>query len=225
MRALLIAAVSVLGLASLHADYADVQRAQNVARAEYWAERGYKFDPQVMTAYLMDQKVADMQRAVFWRKRGYNFDPSIMTAYLMDQKVQDIERAQYWKARGYTFDPNTMTAYLMNQKVLDFERARYWKAQGYTFDPNIMTAYLMDQAVANGTSRQTSNSNPPQNDIPMVYPATFHSTPPRAVAVAAPPNTAGNTYRVGLLTPLAKSVTPDVDHIQVATPSNSTTTP
>jgi uncharacterized protein YraI len=116
-------------------------------RARYWAAQGYKFDPQVMSAYSMDQKVKDIERAKYWAEQGYYFDPQIMTAYSMDEKVKDIERAKYWAEQGYHFDPQIMTAYSMDEKVKDIERAKYWAEQGYHFDPQIMTAYSMDQEV------------------------------------------------------------------------------
>lgn len=127
--------------------YAISRATADVARARYWKERGYEFDPRYMSAYAMDRKVADIQRAQFWSSQGYNFDPQYMTAYAMDRKVEDIRRATYWRGRGYQFNPNYLTAYAMDRKVEDINRATYWKERGFDFDPNYMTAYAMDRKV------------------------------------------------------------------------------
>ena len=129
--------VGTLPVISTPRNYSDEAR----SRSAYWKERGYNFDPNFMSAYLMDQKVKDIERSQYWKGQGYNFDPNFLSAYLMDQKVKDIERSRYWKGQGYNFDPNFMSAYLMDQKVKDIERARYWKERGYDFDPNFMSAY------------------------------------------------------------------------------------
>ena len=123
-------------------------------RAAYWAERGYSFNPDDITARSMDQMVKDIERAKQWKERGYDFDPNYMTGWSMDEKVKDIERAKYWKERGYDFDPNYMTARSMDQKVKDIERAKYWKKKGYNFNPNYMTAWAMDKAVAQSKNKQ-----------------------------------------------------------------------
>ena len=140
---------------ALAGDWQAQQQQRARERAAYWAERGYSFNPDYMTAWSMDQKVKDIQRAKYWKERGYNFDPNYMTAWSMDQKVKDIERAKYWAKKGYRFDPNYMTAWSMDQKVKDIERARYWKKKGYNFDPSYMTAWAMDQAVAQSKSKQS----------------------------------------------------------------------
>jgi hypothetical protein len=182
-------------------------------------------NPQVMTAYSMDQKVTDIQRAAFWKAKGYSFDPNIMTAFSMDQKVVDIERAKFWRAKGYSFDPNTMTAFSMDQKVVDIERAKFWKAKGYSFDPNTMTAFSMDQEAANSTPHSSPDQGSQTTDIPRVYPATIPADPPRAIAVASSQNTSGNVYQTGMLAPLAKSVVPKASHIQAtASPTTAPST-
>ena len=128
-------------------DHAAAARRRDVARAQYWKEKGYVFNPEYMSSYAMDQKARDIDRAGFWSKAGYSFDAEYMSAYAMDQKVKDIRRAGYWKTQGYSFDADYMSAYAMDQKVKDIQRAAYWKTQGYRFDPDYMSAYAMDQKV------------------------------------------------------------------------------
>jgi len=43
----------------------------------------------------MDRKVRDIERARYWAQHGFHFDPDYMSAYPMDQKVKDIERAKF----------------------------------------------------------------------------------------------------------------------------------
>jgi hypothetical protein len=118
MRVLLFALLGLLVIAfPLRADYAEEQRAQNKARAAYWASKGYNFNPEVMSSFTMDQKVKDIERAQFWKKQGYTFDPDIMSCFTMDQKVKDIERAKFWKQRGYNFDPDVMSSFTMDQEA------------------------------------------------------------------------------------------------------------
>jgi hypothetical protein len=139
--------ISMAGFALVASDYQAQRKQQDVARANYWKERGYTFNPQFMNAYAMDQKVKDSERANYWKERGYDFNAQFMTAYAMDQKVKDFERANYWKERGYDFKPQFMTAYAMDQKVKDIEKARELNAKGYSFNPQFMTAYAMEQKV------------------------------------------------------------------------------
>jgi len=113
-------------------DWQELQRQKNIERAEYWVKKGYRFDPNYMSAYAMDQKVKDIERAEYWKKKGYDFDPNYMSAYAMDQKVKDIERANYWKKQGYEFDPNYMSAYAMDQEV-----ARRKQGKSLTITPPI----------------------------------------------------------------------------------------
>ena len=37
--------------------------------------------------YLMDQKVKDFERARYWKERGYDFNPNFTSAYMMDIEV------------------------------------------------------------------------------------------------------------------------------------------
>jgi len=43
-------------------DWADKQNVKNIERGIYWKERGYEFNPNVLTAWSMDQKVKDIER-------------------------------------------------------------------------------------------------------------------------------------------------------------------
>ncbi|WP_431103072.1 hypothetical protein [Roseateles noduli] len=129
-------------------DYLQQQKTKDAARAQFWRDKGYSFDPTYMSAYAMDQKVKDIERASFWKQRGYTFSAEFMSAYAMDQKVKDIERATFWKARGHTFNPEYMSAYAMDQKVKDIDRAQFWATKGLNFNPDYMSAYAMDYEAA-----------------------------------------------------------------------------
>ncbi|MBB3193141.1 hypothetical protein [Roseateles terrae] len=128
--------------------YLQQQKAKDAARAQFWRDKGYSFDPTYMSAYAMDQKAKDIERASFWKQRGYTFSAEFMSAYAMDQKVKDIERATFWQARGHTFNPEYMSAYAMDQKVKDISRAQFWATKGLNFNPDYMSAYAMDQEAA-----------------------------------------------------------------------------
>ena len=104
--------------------------------------------------WQIQQKQKARERAAYWAERGYSFNPDDITAWSMGQKVKDIERAKYWKERGYDFDPTYMTAWSMDEKVKDIERAKYWKKKRYNFNPNYMTAWAMDKAVAQSKNKQ-----------------------------------------------------------------------
>lgn len=125
-------------------NYMEIQKKKDVQRAQYWKQKGYTFDPNYTTSFMMDQKVKDIERAKYWKSQGYDFDANYTTSFMMDQKVKDIERAKYWKAQGYTFDSSYMTGFMMDQKVKDIQRAAYWKAKGLNFNPNYMTDFMMD---------------------------------------------------------------------------------
>ena len=64
-------------------------------RAKYWETRGYHFNPDLYTAYTMDQKVVDIDRAKYWEARGYHFNPDLYTAYTMDLEVGRMKRSQH----------------------------------------------------------------------------------------------------------------------------------
>ena len=74
--------------------------------------------------WLVQQKQHDRERAEYWAERGYKFNSEYMTAWSMDQKVKDIERAKYWKERGHDFGPNYMTAWAMDQAVVQNKNER-----------------------------------------------------------------------------------------------------
>jgi hypothetical protein len=144
----------------------------------------------VSAGYVEEQQKDAQDRAAYWAARGYHFDPNILTAYLMDQKVLDINRAAYWAARGYHFDPDILTAYLMDQKVLDINRAKYWAARGYHFDPDILTAYLMDLEAAQTTPTKPPpgpvSEKPSAQSTGQPYPAP-HTT--QAISARMPVDT------------------------------------
>jgi hypothetical protein len=127
--------------------YSMNEKVKDIERSRFWMRKGYNFDPDIMTAYSMNEKVKDIQTAAQWKTKGYSFDPDIMTAYSMNEKVKDIERSKFWEGYGYNFNPEIMTAYSMNEKVKDIQRSKYWAEKGYTFDPDLYTAYSMDEEV------------------------------------------------------------------------------
>lgn len=65
-----------------------------------------------------------VEKAKYWRQRGYIFDPNVMTAFEMEWKVKDIEMARYWRLQGYSFDPNVMNAGEMRDEAESIERAK-----------------------------------------------------------------------------------------------------
>ena len=133
--------------------YYSSKTAEDQARATYWKQQGYSFNPNYMTASMMDRKVVDIKRAAYWRSLGYTFNPDYMTASMMDRKVVDVKRAAYWKSLGYSFNPDYMTASMMDRKVVDIKRAAYWKTMGYDFNPDYMSASTMDFTVANKSAK------------------------------------------------------------------------
>jgi hypothetical protein len=144
----------------------DISSQRDQERAIYWRERGYDFDPAIMSSYTMDQRVKDIKRANYWKERGYDFNPEVMGSYTMDQRVKDIERAKYWKERGYDFNPEFMGSYTMDQRVKDIERAKYWKERGYDFDPEVIGSYMMDQRVKEmGAGTDSTQVSLPNNHI------------------------------------------------------------
>jgi hypothetical protein len=189
MRVLLFALLGLLVIAfPLRADYAEEQRAQNKARAAYWASKGYNFNPEVMSSFTMDQKVKDIERAQFWKKQGYNFDPDIMSCFTMDQKVKDIERAQFWKKQGYSFDPDIMSCFTMDQKVKDIERAKFWKQRGYNFDPDVMSSFTMDQEAAKSAPSSDTGTAEPAAATVTAIPQSSVTAPPQP----SPPDAKSN---------------------------------
>jgi len=168
-------------------DFMEIEKKKNEIRAKYWSARGYNFNPDSMTAFMMDQKVKDIERAKYWQQKGHNFNPDTMTAFMMDQKVKDIDRARFWQGKGFDFNPDTMTAFMMDQKVKDIERAKYWQTKGHSFNPDTMTAFMMDQAVKGNEpggikttrARKTAKSNKmnqsPEKEIvyvPVIVPSS-----------------------------------------------------
>ncbi|MBL5885546.1 hypothetical protein [Lelliottia aquatilis] len=125
-------------------NFMEIQKRKDVQRALYWKQKGYNFDPNYTTSYMMDQKVKDIERARYWKSQGYDFDPNYTTGFMMDQKVKDIQRARYWKTKGYNFNSDYMTGFMMDQKVKDIQRAAYWKTKGLDFNPDYMTNFMMD---------------------------------------------------------------------------------
>ncbi len=125
------------------------KKKKDIQRALYWKRKGYNFDPNYTTSFMMDQKVKDIERARYWKSKGYDFDPNSTTSFMMDQKVEDIQRANYWKTKGYNFNPDYMTGFMMDQKVSDIQRAAYWKAKGMDFNPDYMTSFMMDMEASN----------------------------------------------------------------------------
>ncbi|ABP60020.1 hypothetical protein Ent638_1339 [Enterobacter sp. 638] len=130
-------------------NYMEIQKRNDVQRALYWKKKGYNFDPNYTTSFMMDQKVKDIERARYWKSQGYDFDANYTTSFMMDQKVKDIQRANYWKNKGYNFNPDYMTSFMMDQKVKDIQRAAYWKAKGLDFNPDYMTDFMMDMEAKN----------------------------------------------------------------------------
>jgi hypothetical protein len=112
-------------------------RPENIERAKYWKERGYNFNPNFLTASMMDREAADMERAKYWKERGFNFDPKRMTALKMDEVAE--------KRKGNGHKPNKLSASNTDRKAENIERAKYWKEIGLDFDPNRMTASEMDE--------------------------------------------------------------------------------
>jgi len=91
------------------ADWQTEQQQLNNSRAAYWAQQGYRFDPQSTSAWEMDQKVRDIQRAAYWAAWR-----QAVADHRRDQKVRDIQRAAYWAQQGYHFDPQSTPAWEMD---------------------------------------------------------------------------------------------------------------
>jgi len=123
------------------------RKVEEIERANRRAHQQTQQKRDVVDILAQHRKLRATARAAYWKSRGHEFDPELMTAYEMDQKVKDLQRAEYWKVKGYDFDASSMTADQMDQKVKDIKRAKYWKAKGYEFDADLMTADQMDQQV------------------------------------------------------------------------------
>ncbi|MEM9826510.1 MAG: hypothetical protein AAF958_07965 [Planctomycetota bacterium] len=94
-------------------------------RAEYWAARGFQFDPTVETPDSMDRKVAAVKRAKFWKEtHNIQFDPRVLQAGTMDRQGSAILRAKYWKKWGIDFDPRLITAEQMDRAALQLQGVR-----------------------------------------------------------------------------------------------------
>ena len=64
-------------------------------------------------SFLQNQKSQDIERAHYWKKKGYTFDPEYMSAFMMDERVREIERrkSKSSKREKYNFVQNHSTIY------------------------------------------------------------------------------------------------------------------
>lgn len=67
---LLVTIILTISQSAGHAqDSQTIRNQHNRERAAYWAQSGYNFDPDHMTASMMDRKVRDFKQADFWKKK------------------------------------------------------------------------------------------------------------------------------------------------------------
>jgi hypothetical protein len=144
------------------ADWQTEQQQLNNSRAAYWAQQGYRFDPQSTSAWEMDQKVRDIQRAAYWAAWR-----QAVADHRRDQKVRDIQRAAYWAAWR-----QAVADHRRDQKVRDIQRAAYWAQQGYHFDPQSTPAWEMDLIA--GRVRTPGGESPAVRQPSSSLPASVH---------------------------------------------------